>query len=142
MIYNVNKYRNLMRKEMIDAPQDERFLIELIRKELSNNSIPIKQLIELKKEIDKALKILQDEMQENMIKELRQKAEANGISLESFSEKIIKEITPKPTKPETNKNPPKYKNPNSEETWSGYGRKPSWLKELLLSGKKLDDFKI
>lgn len=127
---------------MTEISKDDGFLIELIRKELSDNSIPIKKLIELKNEIDKALKILQDKTQENMIKELRQKAEANGISLELFGERIIKEFTPEPTKLETNKNPPKYKNPNSEETWSGYGRKPNWVKDLLLSGKELDDFII
>jgi DNA-binding protein H-NS len=49
----------------------------------------------------------------------------------------MKKITPEPIKIETNKNPPKYKNPNSEETWSGYGRKPNWVKDLLLSGKEL-----
>ena len=77
-----------------------------------------------------------------MIKELRQKAEANGISLEVFGERIMKEITPEPIKKEINKNLPKYRNPNSEETWSGHGRKPEWMKDLLLSGKSLDDLII
>ena len=43
---------------------------------------------------------------------------------------------------EINKNLPKYRNPNSEETWSGHGRKPEWMKDLLLSGKSLDDLII
>ncbi|WP_179128686.1 H-NS family nucleoid-associated regulatory protein, partial [Salmonella enterica] len=30
----------------------------------------------------------------------------------------------------------------SENTWSGTGRRPTWLKELLDSGLSLDDLKI
>lgn len=37
----------------------------------------------------------------------------------------------------------KYQNPsNPAETWSGRGKQPRWLKEQLLSGKKLDHFLI
>jgi DNA-binding protein H-NS len=38
---------------------------------------------------------------------------------------------------------PKYQNPaHPDETWSGRGRKPSWLTAQLRSGRKLDDFLI
>lgn len=37
----------------------------------------------------------------------------------------------------------KYRNTeNSEETWTGRGRKPTWLVEALASGKNLEDFAI
>ena len=37
----------------------------------------------------------------------------------------------------------KYKNPdNPSQTWSGTGRKPSWLVEALASGKTLEDFEV
>lgn len=39
--------------------------------------------------------------------------------------------------------PAQYQNPaNPSEQWSGRGRKPRWLKELLDSGKTLDQFRI
>ncbi|MFW8183290.1 MULTISPECIES: H-NS family nucleoid-associated regulatory protein [Enterobacteriaceae] len=39
--------------------------------------------------------------------------------------------------------PAKYRDPrNAENTWSGTGRRPTWLKELLDSGLSLDDLKI
>jgi DNA-binding protein H-NS len=39
--------------------------------------------------------------------------------------------------------PAQYQNPaNPSEQWSGRGRKPRWLKELLDSGKTLDQFQI
>ncbi len=37
---------------------------------------------------------------------------------------------------------PKYRNPNSLETWSGRGKQPRWLVAALKSGKKVDDFRI
>lgn len=37
----------------------------------------------------------------------------------------------------------KYRNTeNSEETWTGRGRKPTWLVEALAAGKDLEDFAV
>ena len=37
----------------------------------------------------------------------------------------------------------KYRNgDNNEETWTGRGRKPTWLVDALSSGDKLEDFAI
>ena len=41
------------------------------------------------------------------------------------------------------KAPVRYRNPdNSALTWTGRGRKPVWLVELLATGRYLDDFKV
>ncbi len=38
---------------------------------------------------------------------------------------------------------PKYRNPdNPDETWSGRGRKPEWVKEWIDAGKDLAELKI
>ena len=38
---------------------------------------------------------------------------------------------------------PKFRNPaNSSETWSGRGKTPRWVVELLSTGKVLDDLRI
>lgn len=38
---------------------------------------------------------------------------------------------------------PKYRNPlDPEQTWTGRGRKPSWLSEALAAGRSLDEFAI
>ncbi|MFZ2842811.1 H-NS family nucleoid-associated regulatory protein [Psychrobacter sp.] len=37
----------------------------------------------------------------------------------------------------------KYRNTdNEEETWTGRGRKPTWLVDALAAGRKLEDFAI
>lgn len=38
---------------------------------------------------------------------------------------------------------PKFQNPEDPtETWSGRGRQPRWVNELLATGRKIDEFKI
>jgi DNA-binding protein H-NS len=37
---------------------------------------------------------------------------------------------------------PKYRNPETAETWAGRGLKPRWLSAALKAGNKLEDFSI
>ena len=38
---------------------------------------------------------------------------------------------------------PKFQNPNDpSETWSGRGKSPRWVVELLAAGRSLDEFRI
>ncbi len=47
-----------------------------------------------------------------------------------------------PTKP-TAKVPPKYRNPkDKEQTWTGRGRQPKWVEEVLNEGKELSSIEI
>ncbi len=41
------------------------------------------------------------------------------------------------------KSAPKYRNPaNADETWSGRGRKPGWVRDLEAAGKSIADCAI
>ena len=37
---------------------------------------------------------------------------------------------------------PKYRNPQTFETWSGRGKRPRWLVAAMKSGHKIEEFKI
>lgn len=38
---------------------------------------------------------------------------------------------------------PKYRNPNNpSQTWSGRGKTPRWVAELIAAGRNLDEFRI
>ena len=106
--------------------------ITLINEELENKAIPLNELITLRETIDAQIKTLQDEMRSSMITALRKQAEENGIPFEE----IIKSLTTTAVEgnhknSKANKNPPKYANPtNQSQTWSGYGKKPDWIKNL------------
>ena len=42
-----------------------------------------------------------------------------------------------------NVHPPKYRNPqNPEQTWSGRGRKPQWIKDVEESGADISAYRI
>lgn len=46
------------------------------------------------------------------------------------------------TQGSTKKVPPKYRDPASGRTWSGRGLQPTWLRQALAGGAKLDEFLI
>jgi DNA-binding protein H-NS len=38
---------------------------------------------------------------------------------------------------------PKFRNPEApSDTWSGRGKQPRWMTELLVAGRELDEFRI
>jgi DNA-binding protein H-NS len=37
---------------------------------------------------------------------------------------------------------PKYRNPQTSETWSGRGKRPRWLVAAMKSGHKIEEFQI
>jgi DNA-binding protein H-NS len=37
---------------------------------------------------------------------------------------------------------PKYRNPQTSETWSGRGRRPRWLVAAMESGRKMEEFRV
>ena len=37
---------------------------------------------------------------------------------------------------------PKYRNPQTSETWSGRGKRPRWLTAAMKSGHKMEEFRI
>ncbi|MCC4597086.1 H-NS histone family protein [Xanthomonas campestris pv. phormiicola] len=56
--------------------------------------------------------------------------------------KAVGKPGPKPGR-KLGKVPPKYRNPaNAAETWTGRGKQPRWLADLVAKGKKVEDFLI
>src|SRR3954447_1572989 len=37
---------------------------------------------------------------------------------------------------------PKYRNPQTSETWSGRGKRPRWLVAAVKSGRRIEEFRI
>lgn len=101
------------------------------------NSMDLKQLKELKKDIEKAISSFEARRLANARRELEAKAAELGVSLSEV-------LGTKPAKATRAVVTPKYRNPkNPSETWSGRGRKPRWLTVALTSvGAKLEDFLI
>jgi DNA-binding protein H-NS len=83
-------------------------------------------------ELQNELTIRIQHEKETFLNEIRKKADSFGVSVEDL---ITEAGKPQRRK---NKAKPKYKNPDNElETWTGKGRKPSWIVHHLESGKQL-----
>lgn len=93
---------------------------------------------ELKAEIVKIEKLIEEKTKETeiqLLSELREKCEVNGIDFDSLVASV--------RKPGKKKSPAKYKNPqNSSETWSGRGKKPAWMTEFLNNGGNIEDLAV
>lgn len=76
--------------------------------------------------------------------ELRRQVELTASSLGiSVAELVGLEKPAKSKRTGGGKVAPKYRNPaNPEQTWTGRGQKPVWLRERMEKGARLEDFLI
>ena len=73
-----------------------------------------------------------------LIAEIRDKAESLNIPVSD----LFKEVAKTPRK-RGGSVKPKYRNPGDKtQTWTGRGLKPRWVRDLLDSGKSLEDIAI
>ena len=100
-------------------------------------ALSLDQLKNLQKDIEKAINSFEARRLAYARQELEAKAKELGVSLAEI-------LGSKPAKGAKAAVSAKYRNPkNSEETWSGRGRKPRWLVVAMTSvGAKLDYFLI
>ena len=79
--------------------------------------------------------------------QLTKLAKAEGYTIEEIFgtttvAKTVSKPGPKPGR-KLGKVAPKYRNPaNTKETWTGRGKQPRWMAELVAKGKKVEDFLI
>lgn len=114
------------------------------------NGLSLKQLDGLVKSVQKRKEFLAKRLPVAKVKkEVVKFVAAHGYSIEElFGAKTptvksaAKRVPAKPTR-KLGKVKPKYRNPdNPKETWSGRGRSPRWLADLLAKGKKIEQFLI
>lgn len=99
------------------------------------NEMSLEDLKKLQKDVTKAI----DTYEERAIKAARAEMDAiarqHGLTLE----KVLAKTPSMARKPV----PPKYANPvDSDQTWTGRGRKPKWVVDALENGKSLEDLTI
>lgn len=90
-------------------------------------------LQKLHKKVAKAIEGFDERERQKALAELESKAKELGYSLaELTGAKKIKTV-----------NPPKYRNPeNPDQTWTGRGRQPEWIKDAKAAGKDLATMEI
>ncbi|WP_170772522.1 H-NS family nucleoid-associated regulatory protein [Ruegeria lacuscaerulensis] len=95
-----------------------------------------KELIALRENVDKALKKAEKRERQEALKAAEKAAAEYGFSLAELSDGGS--VTGKQAKSKA-----KYRNPSSpDQTWSGRGRKPQWVHDVLNSGANMADLEI
>ncbi len=95
------------------------------------------ELRELRKEIERELKKRRKQEVREAQRELKTVAERYGFSLNE-----LLAVTPG-VKAGAAKGIVRYRHPeDADKTWSGRGRKPSWVKEWEGSGRSLDELRV
>jgi DNA-binding protein H-NS len=72
-----------------------------------------------------------------LLAEFRDKAAELGLSLKTLMSSPQPVLERKPRLSKGEKVAPKYRNPETDDTWTGRGREPGWIK-----GKNRDDFAL
>lgn len=99
------------------------------------NSYSLAELKKLQRDVAKAIDSFEERERRAALAEVEEVARQRGFSLAQ----LLGEGTVKPRKTIA----PKYANPaDPSQTWTGRGRKPSWVIEALDAGKSLDDLAI
>ena len=105
-------------------------------------ALPLEDLVELQVEITKLISQKQIEQKVKLAEKFKKLAEQSGLNL---SDIVWDEQEKANKKPERKKKKyhPKYYNPeNPEQTWTGLGMKPRWVRALLEQGKTMEDLLI
>ena len=93
-----------------------------------------KQLLEIIVEAQKLIKKNENAEKAELKKKMAALAAERGYSIEE----ILGEVKSTATR----KVAPKYRDPDSGATWTGRGRKPKWVAEIVEGGGNIEDYAI
>jgi DNA-binding protein H-NS len=94
-------------------------------------------------ELEAVQKKRRQEKRQALKKQIEGMVKEHGISLAELFPQAGKDRTQIKDKPKGVAPKVKYRNPaDFEQTWTGTGRKPTWLVEALVSGKTLEDMAV
>jgi len=100
--------------------------------------LPLHELAELVQKAEKALAEKKKSERKNVIAQIKELADSIGVTV-TVHESGVKTVSSR----KGSKVAPKYRNPsNSDQTWTGRGVTPRWLREFINKGRKLEDFLI
>ena len=99
----------------------------------------VAELLAQKAAIEKQIADAQREEKSSAIAQVRALMSQHGLSLSDLSGRT----TTSTRGPKAGgKVAPKFRNPETGDTWSGRGLQPKWLKSALAGGKQLSDYAV
>lgn len=107
----------------------------MARNNIDLSKLSIEELQTLAQDIEAEIANRRVAEKERVLGQMRELAASLGLSLEDFmrQEKIVGSAPAAA----------KYRHPdNPALTWTGRGKRPTWINEALASGKQLEDFAV
>ncbi len=103
------------------------------------NTLSRTELEQLKIDVDAALSSLAERERRAALDAAIKAAAAHGFRLDELTADPSLRMRARMK----SKNPAKFRNPeNPEQTWSGRGRKPQWIKDAEAEGANIEEFSI
>jgi len=103
------------------------------------SSYNLAELKGLLHDIDKVIKLRQQQEVKSAREQILKIAQSSGVSIEE----LLAGTGKKPNASKGQKLQAQYRDPlDAARTWSGRGRQPKWVGEALASGKTLDDLRM
>ncbi len=101
------------------------------------NLIKSYSIEDLKDLIDSA----EQEIEQKKAGEIEQ-IRAQWMRMAEVVEMTPEEVLSYSTRKKRSSGKPKYRNPDDGRTWTGFGKKPGWLKDYLDQGRDIEEFRI
>ena len=99
----------------------------------------LRDLLARKAELDKQIESLGHEERSGAIARIKALMADHGLTVADLGKATA---SAKKSSVKGSKVAAKYRDPDSDATWSGRGLKPKWLKAAIDSGKALEDFAV
>lgn len=100
------------------------------------SGLSVSELEELRTELDTLIETKRAGEAARLAEELQEKAAAAGVDVDA----VLANLTGKKRRAKAQ---PKYQHPTNQKlTWTGRGKKPKWIVELLDQGKSLESLEI
>jgi DNA-binding protein H-NS len=120
----------------LDIYRPPKFIVERKMRGFNLTSMSVKDLVALRDDVIRTISTKSHSARRELEEKLAL-LERLGLGGGAFGR------TARGSKLKGRKVPPKYRNPkNPSETWAGRGATPRWMRDLLKSGHKLEEFAI
>jgi len=102
----------------------------------------LQELLAQKAALEKQIAETQRQERAEAIAKVRALMAEYGLTAADITGKAATAPARSPSASSGKKVAPKYRNPETGETWTGRGLQPNWLKTAVANGKQLSDFAI
>jgi DNA-binding protein H-NS len=96
----------------------------------------LQELIQQRDELNARIEAMQQKLRAQILAEIKATMREYDLRIEDLSS------GGKSVQRDRVKAAAKYRNPITQKTWSGRGKRPNWINEALAAGKSLDEFAV